>query len=74
MPVPVIEPVSTVGAGDAFNAGLIEAMIGVGVRIENLENLSRDEWKQIAVNAICFSQNVCMSFDNYIRKDFLFLD
>ena len=74
VPVPVIEPVSTVGAGDAFNAGLIEAMIGVGVRIENLENLSRDEWKQIAVNAICFSQNVCMSFDNYIRKDFLFLD
>lgn len=70
VPVPRIEPVSTIGAGDSFNAGVIHSLITMGIGHGQLPFLSADLWKQIAGNAIRFSQNVCMSLDNYISKDF----
>ncbi|MGA3014197.1 MAG: PfkB family carbohydrate kinase [Bacteroidales bacterium] len=71
IPVPKIIPVSTIGAGDSFNAGLIHAFIKHDICKEKVPLLTIDEWNMIAKNAIMFSQNVCMSFDNYISQDFL---
>ena len=71
VPVPKIEPVSTIGAGDSFNAGLIYAFIKMGIGREQIPLLPLTEWEKIAGNAIRFSQNVCMSLDNYISQDFI---
>ena len=71
VPVPEIEPVSTIGAGDSFNAGLIYALTEMHIDKVRMVNLSSEEWTKIADIAIRFSQNVCMSLDNYISKDLL---
>jgi len=71
VPVPRIKPVSTIGAGDSFNAGVIHAFIEMGIGRGQIPFLASDEWERIAGNAIRFSQNVCMSLDNYISHDFL---
>ena len=71
VPVPQIEPVSTIGAGDSFNAGLIHAFITMGISRESIPTIAGADWKKIVGNAIRFSQNVCMSLDNYISHDFL---
>jgi len=71
IPVPKIIPISTIGAGDSFNAGLIYAFIKHNIRKEKIPFLTIDEWNMIAKNAIMCSQEVCLSFDNYISKNFL---
>lgn len=60
-----IEPVSTIGAGDNFNAGLAHGL----VKQHRLPNNS-DEWKAIIKGAVAFSTEVCLSMDNYISNDF----
>ncbi|TVQ90497.1 MAG: carbohydrate kinase [Bacteroidetes bacterium] len=69
-PVKKIKVVSTIGAGDNFNAGLIYGLIKENVKPSDLENLSPEKWEKIISFAIDFSANVCMSFDNYISEDF----
>jgi fructokinase len=69
--VPKIEPVSTIGAGDSFNAGLIHAFIMMRISRKGIPFITGTEWEKIAGNAIRFSQNACMSLDNYISHDFL---
>jgi fructokinase len=71
VPVPGIVPVSTIGAGDAFNAGLIHAFIRMGIGKEQIPFLPAAGWEEIAGNAIRFAQNVCMRIDNYISHDLL---
>jgi fructokinase len=71
IPVPHIEPLSTIGAGDAFNAGLIYGLMKEGIKQEQIPFLSAGEWEKIGGNAIRFSQDVCMSYDNYISDDLL---
>lgn len=68
MPVPEISPVSTIGAGDAFNAGLIYSLSAIPGA--NPLPLSRAEWKRVIGLAVAFSTNVCLSLDNYISKEF----
>ena len=72
IPVPAIHPLSTIGAGDSFNAGMIYAMIKMNLNKEALNSQLSDDWGKIATTAIRFSQNVCMSLDNYISLDFKF--
>jgi fructokinase len=71
VPVPPIGPVSTIGAGDSFNAGLIHAFITKGLTRDRIPGITAGEWKEITGNAVLFAQNVCMSFDNYISLDLL---
>jgi fructokinase len=71
IPVPLIEPVSTIGAGDSFNAGVIHAIMEMGIGCSQLPFLASEEWEGIAGNAIRFAQNVCLSLDNYISHEFL---
>jgi fructokinase len=69
MPVPSIKVVSTIGAGDAFNAGLLASIIEQKITIENLENLSEEQTIMMLKMAIDFASEVCASNSNYINKD-----
>lgn len=68
--VPVIEPVSTIGAGDNFNAGLIWTLANQGITKKGMENFPVNIMEDIIANGISFSAEVCMSFDNYVSNEF----
>ncbi len=68
MLVPDICPVSTIGAGDAFNAGLIYSLSILPGK--SPLPLQQSEWEKIIHLAIEFSTNVCLSLDNYISHEF----
>ena len=68
--VPVIEPVSTIGAGDNFNAGLIWTLVNCGINKKEMANLPLNIMENIITNGISFSAEVCMSFENYISEEF----
>lgn len=67
-PVPSINPVSTIGAGDNFNTGIIYTL--VKNKIANTDQIKEENWDDLVRNSINFAQNVCMSYDNYISKGF----
>jgi fructokinase len=69
-PVKKINPVSTIGAGDNFNAGLIASFFRKGVKAAGLSKLDRKEWEDVISTAIDFASNVCLSYDNYIDLAF----
>lgn len=68
--VPQIKPVSTIGAGDAFNAGIIWSLLSKGLTRENLNGVDKKTWREILETGIKFSTEVCMQFDNYIPSGF----
>jgi fructokinase len=72
--VPPIIPVSTIGAGDSFNAGIIFAINKMGMTVENMHSFTEPDWQRIGENGIRFAQNVCMSTGNYISQDFITTD
>jgi len=63
-----LEPVSTIGAGDTFNAGLIYGLWKGAYKKEQIRNLERDQWEVLISTAIGFSRAVCLSYDNYLPK------
>lgn len=69
--VPKIEPVSTISAGDNFNAGIIYSLIKNNIAKSELNNLPVEKWDEIINTGIEFATHACMSFDNYISKDFV---
>ncbi|MCK5136928.1 MAG: carbohydrate kinase [Bacteroidales bacterium] len=66
MDVERIEPVSTIGAGDTFNAGLLYGIYRNGYKMEQISSLGSKEWEQLLKGAIDFSREVCLSYDNYL--------
>jgi len=68
--VPSIRPVSTIGAGDNFNAGLIASIYQNKITSEELEMMGSDQWSALVKISTSFAQHVCMSYDNYISKEF----
>lgn len=64
-----IEAVSTIGAGDSFNAGLIYGLLTNRVTRDSLPNLSEREWNSIVQCAIDFSAQSCTSVENYVSKE-----
>ena len=69
-PVKKIEAVSTIGAGDSFNAGIIAAFYRDKIFRNDIENLGEKEWGRVINLAVEFASNVCMSYDNYISRAF----
>jgi fructokinase len=65
-----IDPISTIGAGDTFNAGLIFGLLKHNIRFEDLKNIERNIWLDIINTAIEFATEVCLSYENYISEEF----
>jgi len=65
-----IEPISTIGAGDTFNAGLLYGLWKGGYEKEQIGKLERNQWEVLLSSAISFSRAVCMSYDNYLPQDY----
>jgi fructokinase len=69
-PAQKIEVVSTIGAGDNFNAGLIYGLINQHVAHHNISLVNSEQWAIIAGYAMGFAANVCLSYDNYISQEY----
>lgn len=69
-PIEPLKAVSTIGAGDNFNAGLIYGMLKYDVRYRDLNNLSEEAWDKIIQCGKSFAAEVCKSFSNSISKEF----
>jgi len=65
-----ITPVSTIGAGDNFNAGMITSIYQNNIRPDQLSSLTEKKWEEIIATAVDFATEVCLSYENYISKDF----
>ena len=65
-----IEPVSTIGAGDTFNAGLLYGIWKNGYRREQIKSLEKKQWEALITSATQFSREVCLSYDNYLPSGF----
>lgn len=64
---PTIKPISTIGAGDNFNAGIIHTLSNMSsFNANELENT----WASLILNGIIFASEVCMSYDNYVSEEF----
>ncbi len=70
-PTPEITPVSTIGAGDNFNAGLVHGLLTQKVNKENLISLEPVIWDKMVATAIAFATNVCGTLENYVPKDYI---
>lgn len=69
--MPKTETVSTIGAGDNFNAGFIYGMIKCGVTRDDVEQgLSEEVWDKLIATATAFSADCCKDIFNYISKEF----
>ncbi len=65
------EVVSTIGAGDNFNAGIVFGMMKYGVTRRDIEcGLSEQQWDALIDCAMQFSAEVCQSISNYISPEF----
>jgi len=65
-----IEALSTIGAGDTFNAGLLYGIWKNGYKKKEIPDLSGTQWEELLGNAIRFSREVCLSYDNYLPVEY----
>ncbi|MBN1925973.1 MAG: carbohydrate kinase [Prolixibacteraceae bacterium] len=65
-----VEPVSTIGAGDNFTAGIIAGLMKRSVSTSALADINLDTWEQIISLANTLASEVCKSEYNYISKEF----
>lgn len=68
--IPPLEAVSTIGAGDNFNAGIIYGLLKYNVRHCDLGQIDEATWDKIIRCGIEFSADVCRSFNNSISPEF----
>ena len=63
--------VSTIGAGDNFNAGFIYGFMKYDITREHMDaGLTESQWDSVIGCAMQFSANVCKSLNNYVDKEF----
>ena len=69
--IPPVKPlVSTVGAGDNFNAGIIYSLVRNKLTLEDLVNMQNSRIDAMIMSGIAFSAEVCKTLDNYISPGF----
>ena len=70
-PVEQTETVSTIGAGDNFNAGFVYGLVKYGITREMLETgISKEQWDHLVSEAQQFAANVCQSINNSVDESF----
>jgi fructokinase len=68
--VKAIKPLSTIGAGDNFNAGMMAALYLNKIMYDEIDTMGEDKWTKVVSMGVDFASNVCMSYDNYISEEF----
>ena len=70
-PVAETETVSTIGAGDNFNAGFVYGLVKYGITREMLETgVAEELWDKVIDEAQQFATNVCQSISNSVDQAF----
>ena len=69
-PIEPIETVSTIGAGDNFNAGVVWGLLKNRIRRDDLRELTEADWDGIIQCGKDFSAEVCRSLHNSVSKEF----
>ena len=70
-PVTKTETVSTIGAGDNFNAGFVYGLMKHHITRDIIDQgLSEEQWDGVIACAQQFSANVCQRFENYVSPEF----
>lgn len=63
--------VSTIGAGDNFNAGFIFGLLQAGITRDMLQQgLTEQQWDELIDNALRFSAECCKDIYNYVSLEF----
>ena len=66
-----VEAVSTIGAGDNFNAGFVYGLMQYGITRSAMNgSLSENQWDALIASAQRFSMECCKSIDNSISVEF----
>ena len=64
-----MKPVSTIGAGDNFNAGFVFGLIKDGITREDIDRgLSEAQWDSLLKSAQEFSTECCKDIYNYVSS------
>lgn len=70
-PVLPTETVSTIGAGDNFNAGFIYGLIKNGITRQHIDQgLTESQWDALVSSALCFSAECCRDIYNYVSVEY----
>ena len=70
-PVAATQTVSTIGAGDNFNAGFVYGLLKYGVTRDMLDaGVPEDVWNAVIAEAQQFAANVCGSINNSVDTAF----
>ena len=70
-PVKATETVSTIGAGDNFNAGFVYGLIKYGITREDIvQGMSEEKWDKVVSCAQLFSAECCKSINNSVSPEF----
>jgi len=69
-PIGSVEALSTVGAGDNFNAGLIYGLLTYGIRHRDLDTLNEEIWDKLVQCGKDFAAEVCKGYSNSISPEF----
>ena len=67
---PRIHSVSTIGAGDNFNAGILYGLLKYDIRRDDLPDIDMETWGKIVRHGMDLAAEVCQSYDNYVSKEF----
>jgi len=65
-----IETVSTIGAGDNFNAGIVFGLMKEGIGRNDIASTTEEQWNRIIAHGQALAAEVCQSFNNSISKEF----
>jgi fructokinase len=68
--VKAIKPLSTIGAGDNFNAGMMAAIYLNQITSSRLDKMGKEDWSKVISMGVEFATNVCLSYENYISLEF----
>lgn len=70
-PVPPMDTVSTIGAGDNFNAGFIYGLLKNNITRQEIEHgLTEEQWDSVVQSALAFSAECCRSISNHVSTEF----
>lgn len=70
LPAVKTEVVSTIGAGDAFNAGIVYYLSTIKTKKRNIKEMDNKEFEEMIKSGLQFSAAVCGTMDNYVGQIF----